>query len=1057
VFARIRQLPPGDQVQAVRADQAARWRAGRGVPVETYLDGLPGLAGDQEDVQVLVCGEVMLRRERGEAGDPAEYQRRFPTLADRLGLALGLLGVLADSGWAAQPTVAGGEKPGPGGPLATIPGYEVLGELGRGGTGVVYKARQVSLERTVALKVLLAGAHAGPEAARRFHAEAEAVARLQHPNIVQVFDHGDEAGHPFLALEYVEGGTLAGRTAGVPQAPGYAAGVVQTLAAAVQHAHGRGLVHRDLKPANVLVSADGVLKITDFGLVKWLDLAGTGGEGERTPTGALLGTPAYMSPEQAAGGREVGPATDVYALGVVLYELLVGRPPFQGDSMLEVLQRVAAETPVALRRLRSSVPRDLETICLKCLEKDPRKRYPSAAALAEDLRRFQAGESIRARPAGVVERFGRWCRRRPLVAGLSAGLVAVFLAGFGGVTHQWLAADRERQRAEEGFRKAKQAVDECFLRATEDPALQGPAMARVRKLLLETTLPYYQDFLTRRGSDPALKREAAETYARVGTINLDVGQKMDALTAFEESHRLWEELHAGSRDPAVAGGLASSLEGLARAERVLGRRNEALHNFETARDIREQFVLGAEEQTAPEPQRALAATCRSIGALHHEAGRRNEAFRFYEQARTVLDKLIAEDAWNPTLAYDLVLTTNNLGLLHRQAGHWEEALRAHQHARTLLEGQLAREPGDSRFRSELGRTWHRLAILQEEAGQWEEALAAYEQAGQIRADLVAAYPVVLEFLREWAETLDNLGDVYKEVDREAEALRSYQRSRDIWERLTASDSGDLRFRGDLAICLNNLGQLYHETSRPEEARRCYERARELLDTLIREDPGDTLFQLTLAENRYRASDLCSEPAQCAEALRCCEEARVVLEQLVQKDGADVRFRSSLADCLARTAKLYGQARQWDKALSVGAEVLRLRTALSADAPRRRDFQKRLARAWLDRAILQREAGRKDQALRYLYQARDAWERLLAANGKDSAAQSALGETLQQLGTLLEERGSLRDALAAAQAAIEHQEKAVSLAPKKAAYQQLLSKHQTSRAAMQRALGGSTDR
>jgi serine/threonine-protein kinase len=926
------------------------------------------------------------------------------------------------------------------------PAYEVLAELGRGGMGIVYKARHRALNRVVALKMLVAGSLARPEQLARFRTEAEAVARLQHPNVVQIFEVGEHNGRPYLALEFVDGPTLARQCGRTPQPAHTAARLVETLARAVHEAHRQGIVHRDLKPANVLLTTEGVPKIADFGLAKRLE-----GGSDLTATGAYLGTPAYMAPEQAEGrARDVGPAADVYALGTILYELLTGQPPFEAETPLETMRRVAAEVPVPPRRLRRGLPGDLETVCLKCLEKDPRKRYPSAAALAEDLRRFQAGESIRARAAGAIERLGRWCRRRPLVASLLAGLVAVFLAGFGGVTHQWLAADRERQRAEEGFRKAKQAVDECFLRATEDPALQGPAMARVRKLLLETTLPYYEDFLARHGGDPALKREAAETYARVGTINQDVGQKTDSLAAFEESHRLWEELHAGSRDPAVAGGLASSLEGLARTQRVLGLRDEALHNFETARGIREDLL--AEGETASASRRALAATCRSIGALHHEAGRRDEAFRFYEQARTLLDKLIAEDPRNPTLAYDLVLTTNNLGLLHRQGGHWEEALAAHRRARTLLDDQVAREPGDSRFRCELARTWHRLAILQEEAGQLEEALAGYERASQIRANLAAAYPAVPEFLRESAETLDNLGDVHKERDHPDEALRSYQRSREIWERLIASDSSDVRFRGDMAICLNKMGQLYSETSRPADALVCYERARELLDTLTREDPADTLFQLTLAENRYQASELIRESARRAEALRLCEEARVVLETLVQKDPADVRFRDSLADCLARTARLDGEAGQWDKALSVAAEVLRLRTALTADAPRRRQFQKKLARAWFDRAILQRDAGRKDPALVDLEQARDTWERLLATNGKDPAAQSALGVTLQHLGALLEEKGDHRKALAAAQAAIEHQEKALSLSPKKAEYQIRLSEHTALRAAVQRELG-----
>jgi WD40 repeat protein/Tfp pilus assembly protein PilF len=309
-----------------------------------------------------------------------------------------------------------------------IAGFEIRGELGRGGMGVVYQARQVALNRLVALKMILAGNHADAEKQRRFRVEAEAIARLRHPNFVQVHDHGHSDGHAYLALEFVEGGTLAQKAAGVPQPPAQAAQLVETLAAAIQHAHQHGLVHRDLKPTNVLFTADGVAKITDFGLAKRLEEATA-----ETASGALLGTPSYMAPEQAAGhGKAVGPAVDVYALGVILYELLTGRPPFQGDSVLEVLRQVQEEEPLPPARLRPGLPRDLETICLKCLQKEPGQRYATAVALAEDLRRFRAGEPIAARPVGTLERAWRWSRRNPRWAAMlatMAGLLVVIAVG----------------------------------------------------------------------------------------------------------------------------------------------------------------------------------------------------------------------------------------------------------------------------------------------------------------------------------------------------------------------------------------------------------------------------------------------------------------------------------------------------------------------------------------------------------------------------------------------------------------------------------------------------
>ncbi len=278
----------------------------------------------------------------------------------------------------------------------TVPGYEVLGELGRGGMGVVYKARQVGLNRTVALKMILVAECAGGQDRARFKAEGEAVARLQHPNVVQIHEVGEHDDRPFFSMEFVDGGSLAHKARGGPLPPRAAAGLVETLARAMHAAHEYGVVHRDLKPANVLLSADGTPKIADFGLAKRLDV-----DAGQTRTGSVLGTPSYMAPEQADGRtKEVGPAADVYALGAILYELLTGRPPFKGETAMHTLFQVLSVEPVPPARLRTGVPADLNVICLKCLEKNPRDRYASAAALAEDLRRFLNGEVIAARPAG---------------------------------------------------------------------------------------------------------------------------------------------------------------------------------------------------------------------------------------------------------------------------------------------------------------------------------------------------------------------------------------------------------------------------------------------------------------------------------------------------------------------------------------------------------------------------------------------------------------------------------------------------------------------------------
>ncbi|HEX8199019.1 MAG TPA: protein kinase, partial [Isosphaeraceae bacterium] len=319
--------------------------------------------------------------------------------------------------------------------------YEILERLGIGGMGVVFRARQRPLNRLVALKMIRPESQGNPEQLARFLIEAEAVARLHHPNIVQIHDYGDVAGVPYFSLELLEGGSLRDRLAGTPQPGRTAAELLVTLARAMDVAHRAGIVHRDLKPANVLFDAASVPKITDFGLAKRLDR-----EDGHTHSGQVMGTPSYMAPEQARGEtRRIGPPADVYALGAILYEALTGRPPFKGTNSWETIRLVVDEDPVPPSRLQPRVSRDLETICLTCLAKEPHRRYASASDLADDLGRHLAGEPIRARRTPAWERAVKWTRRHPTASTLLATAAAVLLGLVGaGIRYEHQARDAER-------------------------------------------------------------------------------------------------------------------------------------------------------------------------------------------------------------------------------------------------------------------------------------------------------------------------------------------------------------------------------------------------------------------------------------------------------------------------------------------------------------------------------------------------------------------------------------------------------------------------------------
>jgi WD40 repeat protein/serine/threonine protein kinase len=567
-------------------------RLGKGEParVETYLQHFPELAEIPGALLDLLEAEYQQRWHREPDIRPAEYLQRFPQQQEQvwsrlqsLELRLGEAGVPGDR--QASPVPPGVDAPTVAEEhkalkplLATtatplferpkVSGFDILGELGRGGMGVVYKARQTKLNRVVALKMILAGGHADDADLARFRSEARSAARLQHPNIVQIHEIGEHNGLPYFSLEYCPGGSLAEQLDGTPLPSWLAAGMVETLARTMHAAHQRGIVHRDLKPANVLLSWEEdafgssaasaspaeramppldrcILKITDFGLAKKLDASYE----QRTQSGAILGTPSYMAPEQALGkSKEVAPTADVYALGAILYELMTGRPPFKAATPLDTLLQVLSAEPVPPRKLRPKVPLDLETICLKCLQKEPNQRYPSAKALARDLRYFLDGEPIDARPMGRTERLIKWVKRRPLVVCLWGVVLLAILCLVS--ESLWYSSKLQdaHQVAEQASQKAKEqgeALDKSNQqgaawqkRAVEAEERSDRQEKEARKQLLEAATARYALQLVQ--AQHALQKDDA-AWARA-----TLEQCRPDLRGWEHAH-LWRRLDEGER------------------------------------------------------------------------------------------------------------------------------------------------------------------------------------------------------------------------------------------------------------------------------------------------------------------------------------------------------------------------------------------------------------------------------------------------------------------------------------------------------------------------------
>jgi tetratricopeptide (TPR) repeat protein len=569
---RLKEALPLEQFRAI--DEAcdrfeADWRSGDRPDLSTFLDREAETPRDRLFEELLAL-ELALRVEEGEQPDPCEYLLRFPeflTAIERV-----FAPVVSDQttrnlppeqlGTVAEPFESSEEFEAAVAEAFAGDGYEILGVLGRGGMGVVYEARQADLGRVVALKVLRGSGFASETMQRRFRKEAEAVARLDHPHIVPIYGVGKVGGLDYFSMKRVQGVGLDAVLARYSGDPRASSRLAATAAEAIHHAHQRGILHRDLKPANILVDDQGEPHITDFGLARDIEFSAG-----LTRTGLLVGTPAYMAPEQAEvtkGG--VTTATDVYGLGAVLYALLTGRSPHFGDSLFETLEKVRRGPPEPPSRLDPRVPRDLDVICLKCLETDPRRRYESAQALADDLRRWLRGEPIAARPVGRGVRLALWCRRNPLPTVLAAALAMAALAGVAGVTWKWREAEREAATSTE--------VIGALRRIFTTPAnvtKPGGASVRVRELLDRESEQIGGHFQGRPRVEAAVREAIGDAY-------LGFGEPPKALPHLEEAARLHRErlgadhpttLHASTRLVVALAGVGRTREAEALARRTL--------------------------------------------------------------------------------------------------------------------------------------------------------------------------------------------------------------------------------------------------------------------------------------------------------------------------------------------------------------------------------------------------------------------------------------------------------------------------------------------------------
>ncbi len=648
-----------------------------------------------------------------------------------------------------------------------VPGYEMLRELGRGGGGVVYLARQHRPSRLVAIKMLRPGAEAHLHASARLEREAEAIARLQHPGIIRVLSVGDCDGAPYLVLEFAEGGSLAACLNGTPLPPTRAAEAVLQMAAAVEAAHQAGIVHRDLKPANVLLETASEnpetwrLKISDFGIAKWADTA------ELTATGHAVGTPCYMAPEQVSGQSEVGPATDVYALGAILYELLCGRPLFRAPSAMDVLHQVLWDDPLPPRVLQPGTPRDLETICLMCLRKNPRRRYASAQLLADDLQRYLVQRPIWARRIGPVERAAKWSRRHPAAA-LSFVFVTAMLAGLIAFTLRLRESERLTREEEAS---ARQVVYDYCTRISENRLLREPGMEELRKELLGQAIGYLEQFAVRQQNRREARGELAKAYLRLGALAVDFGDASAGTRLVEQGCQMFRELAAENpSNDHLSRAFAESLLTAAEAFRVGQDEARATRLLHEARGV---WKRAASQDPTAHSAAGWARTCELSAEMHLYRHEFAQALKATDEARPARQSAAAANPDDAQARWALAALDLLTARAAQAVGDYpaaEKHLRAALSSWEVIDGgALTLGPTQ---RADQAEGWHCLGAVLLERGHPGDAAAAFRTAIELGRELVRDYAATPAFHAELAGCLTDLARLHlrQEKGYEAEPL-----------------------------------------------------------------------------------------------------------------------------------------------------------------------------------------------------------------------------------------------------------------------------------------------
>ena len=800
--------------------------------------------------------------------------------------------------------------------LDQVAGYKILKVLGQGGMGVVYKARQRGLKRIVALKMISAVGHHAPEDLARFRSEAMAVADLQHPNIVQIYEVGEENGQPFFSLEYVAGGSLARKIAGTPFPPRDAAQLVKTLAGGMQYAHERGIVHRDLKPANVLLTESGEPKVSDFGLVKRLE-----DDAAQTQSGSILGTPSYMAPEQAEGRiKDIGPCTDIYALGGILYELMTGRPPFRAASVLDTLQQVRTQEPIPPSQFQPKIPRDLETICLKCLQKDSARRYVSADALEEDLRRFLSGEAILARPVSSAEWLWRWFRRNPWVAGLSAILAILVLAWGATSTLLYRLALANERNALANARAASNNAALAHRNAEEARSKAEEALANAKRASANEARARSQETAAK-----GIAQDAIVQMIHLGEqVMVRLKTKHEPARAEAEWLRLRSDLLTMLQKEMVP--LAERIEGQGVSPFAFAtlhqRLGDMLRKLGQVDDARREYQQGydriahvAHDQPENDVARAnLGVMLVRLGEMAlDQSGDAARARDEFGRAWIIQEEIALHPRSGDYKAADNDRILSGIAIKQGTAelalGHAALARERFQKSLDLRLAWIKLEPRNGNAISYASEAQLWLGVACSQLGDRPDARSHFDQSLQICKSLVAEHPQHIPFRGDLATIYGEYGAALMRSGQDAEAENALNQSLAHAREVLARDAEDASQRQVTASDSELLAALALKHGKPAEAERLWRMALEIRTDLAQSEPHNVAMQaafaLALAHSGRRddalkkAEDLLKSNADRTPILLSLARCFAVCAAASANDDDGRRARALAHDALSR--------------------------------------------------------------------------------------------------------------------------------------------------------------